>query len=195
MLMEEQKISGNHEELVHYGVLGMKWGIIRTPQQLGHKKPKSANGSGKKDDRSKRKMQRNIKSDKKKIERDKQAKVQKMIGKLSDDELKARVNRLNLEKQYMDLITPKAPAVSKGKEIAYSILSSFGKAAAVSFGKNFGSRLGQKEKGKDQKQKEKTYSDKEDEKNDKLYKQMKDRSNRYDWYVKQQKKAMRRLGN
>ena len=27
----------NDRELYHYGVIGMKWGIRRTPEQLGHK--------------------------------------------------------------------------------------------------------------------------------------------------------------
>lgn len=127
--MEEQKVSGNYEELVHYGVLGMKWGIRRTPQQLGHKKPKKAGDKAKSDsddkkfkrklERLKKRMQRRIDSDKKNVKNDKRDSVQKKISKLSDEELKKRVNRLNLEKQYMDLVTPKAPEIARGKEIAY----------------------------------------------------------------------------
>lgn len=35
------------EELMHHGVKGMKWGVIRTPAQLGHKPPKSKRLSAK----------------------------------------------------------------------------------------------------------------------------------------------------
>lgn len=35
---ETAKDSSHHSELRHYGVKGMKWGVRRTPEQLGHKR-------------------------------------------------------------------------------------------------------------------------------------------------------------
>lgn len=61
--------------LVHYGILGMKWGIRRTPAQLSR------------DRRTHKKS-----SDKK-----------KNVKEMSDDELRRTVNRLQLERQYSQL--------------------------------------------------------------------------------------------
>lgn len=37
--MKYYAVTDDPNELMHYGILGMKWGVIRTPEQLGHRKP------------------------------------------------------------------------------------------------------------------------------------------------------------
>ena len=61
--------------LVHYGILGMKWGIRRTPAQLSRDRRASKKSSGEK----------------------------KNVKEMSDDELRRTVNRLQLERQYSQL--------------------------------------------------------------------------------------------
>lgn len=61
------------------------------------------------------------------------SKKQKLdLSGMSDQELRDRINRANLERQYNDLFAPEqAPKISKGREVASSILDTAGTVLAV----------------------------------------------------------------
>lgn len=82
-----------NNELTHWGIKGMKWGVRRTPEQLAR-----ARGSKKEvvephEDYKKAHTKANVKT-------------------MSDKELRDRLNRLNMEKQYNQLSNSDT---SKGK--------------------------------------------------------------------------------
>lgn len=69
--------------LVHYGILGMKWGIRRTPEQLGRARAQKRSFRDKiRDTLNKRKRMKSSGED--------------QIKRMSDTELRNRVNRLIL---------------------------------------------------------------------------------------------------
>lgn len=90
-------MAGNQTYLMHYGILGMRWGIRRTPKQLGH--DKSSN------------------SDKKEVVK------KKTISDLSDEELRARINRLQMERQYKELTKGQ---ISRGRKFVDFFIKNLG---------------------------------------------------------------------
>lgn len=91
----------DNNELYHYGVLGMRWGIRRsrsTSSGKGSKKKKSTN---------------------QKVAQKSKPK-QKTVKDLSNDELKAKITRLELEKRYRDL---NPPTVSRGRKFVDKVLA------------------------------------------------------------------------
>lgn len=71
----------NEEELMHYGVMGMRWGVRRASKRSGGSK------KGKK----------------------KKASQQQPKRRMSNKELQSRVKRMKLEQQYRDLSKDLAP--------------------------------------------------------------------------------------
>ncbi len=94
--------------LIHYGVLGMKWGVRRTPEQLARARRRSMTDESHKDY--------------------KKAHTPKSIKSMSDAELRNRLNRLQMERQYSQLSESN---VSKGKEYAQKVFKAGTTVAAV----------------------------------------------------------------
>lgn len=85
--------------LMHYGILGMKWGIRRTPEQLARARGRSTTDESHEDY--------------------KKAHTSKSIKSMSDAELRNRLNRLQMERQYSQLSSSN---VSKGREYVQKII-------------------------------------------------------------------------
>lgn len=90
------------EYLAHHGIKGMKWGVRRTPEQLGHprsqKKSKSIWKKSAETLNSVRKSRKQQKLDKKLAKQRK--KEETGYEKYSDEQLRKMTDRLNLEKNY-----------------------------------------------------------------------------------------------
>lgn len=111
----------DNNTLSHHGVKGMRWGVRRTPAQLGHKpsaKRKKVNVADRvkkalakhkqsvETKKAKQKAEEEAKEQKSKeeiLKRGSAAEVMSLKGKISNSELQSAVNRLNLERQLSDL--------------------------------------------------------------------------------------------
>lgn len=103
--------------LVHYGVLGMKWGVRRSPAELARARGERAPKTTKK--KTSFFSKKTVKKKPAKKTEKKEESSKKTPGEMTNEELQAAVRRLELEKRYRDL-SPKK--VSVGRKIVDSVV-------------------------------------------------------------------------
>lgn len=106
-------------ELLHYGVLGMKWGVKKARKSSDTVDETRRNSNTQNSNTQKSNTQNsNTKQQSKKFVTKKQRQKQIMedLNSMSDKELRERLNRMQMEQQYIRMMTPEKSAAKKQVE-------------------------------------------------------------------------------
>lgn len=134
--------------LQHHGIKGMKWGVRRTPQQLGHmikqRRVKKKREAALEKARQARKEKAEFEANKEKVLKSGSATdVLKYKGKLTNQELQTALTRINLEQQLsqisakevksgMDKVTSAMNKVEKATQAVNKGINAYNTVAKVS---------------------------------------------------------------
>ena len=126
------------ESLQHHGVKGQKWGVRRTPQQLGHE---TTSGDRRQlSDKELKYLKKGVdnvgtqvnNTKTKRYSKNKKAndeRIREDLSKMSDKELKEIVNRLNMEERYAQVMSSRY--TETGKSRTDRLLDNIGTAITV----------------------------------------------------------------
>ena len=126
-----------NNELYHYGILGMKWGIRRYQNKDG-----TLTAAGKK---RLAEIEKNQEKNQEKKKLSYSESIKNTAASMSDEELNKVVNRLRLEQQFRELYSDLNPQkVSAGKKFVDKILAPAATEAAKNLTKDVINKIGKK---------------------------------------------------
>ena len=130
-----------NDELYHHGIKGMKWGVRRYQNSDGSLTLRGKKKYGTRENFERHLASKKFKKSSHKLSGIEKKKPIKSAKDMTDDELKSRINRLQMERQYLDLnkqissLTPKK--VSKGEQFIKAIGKDIIAPAAKNIGKQY----------------------------------------------------------
>ena len=127
--MDNLIVETENDELMHYGVKGMKWGV-RRKRYLSKARSKVRKF---KRDRVKKKEEQKAKKTAEQTKR-------KPVSEMSDEELNAAIKRMQLERQYTQLHAENHPSSDRGKKFVTNVLEKSGEQLVTQVVNHYGAK-------------------------------------------------------